>query len=101
MTAEFRRPLAETEAGVRRTLFETERTGFETERTGVETDARSCSSTQHETSASRVWAPFNHSRLRQGSKRRYACLMKDAAVANLSFWKKGLGVVPTWVWERT
>ena len=27
--------------------------------------------------------------------------MKDSADPNLSLWKKGLGVVPTWVWERT
>ena len=27
--------------------------------------------------------------------------MQDFAGPNLSLWKKGLGVVPTWVWERT
>src|SRR5216683_2795699 len=27
--------------------------------------------------------------------------MKDPADPNLSLWNKGLGVVPTWVWERT
>jgi len=27
--------------------------------------------------------------------------MKDTADPNLSLWKKGLGVVPPWVWERT
>ena len=27
--------------------------------------------------------------------------MKDTADPNLSLWKKGLRVVPTWVWERT
>lgn len=27
--------------------------------------------------------------------------MQDTTKPNLSLWKKGLGVVPTWVWERT
>src|SRR3984885_5624839 len=27
--------------------------------------------------------------------------MQDFAGPNLSLWKKGLGVVPAWVWERT
>jgi Leucine-rich repeat (LRR) protein len=31
----------------------------------------------------------------------WKALVQDFAGPNLSLWKKGLGVVPTWVWERT